>query len=137
MTVSDTRVSVANAKSNPATKRRTERVHIVMPVRISGGSGDAAFDELTQTAIVSAHGCLVRLKGIVAKADELLIINPATQQHVIGTVAFLADDKTSPREIGIEFAVPTPLFWGITFPPTDWDPSERKLPTKPTFPPRK
>jgi hypothetical protein len=137
MTVSDTHVPVANAKSKPAVKRRTERVHIVMPVRISGGTGEATFDELTETAIVSAHGCLVRLKGSVAKSDELLIVNPATQQQVIGSVVFLAVDKTTPREVGIEFAVPTPLFWGITFPPTDWDPSERKLPSKAVYQPKK
>jgi PilZ domain-containing protein len=128
MTVSDTRVPAPISSSNAA-KRRTQRVQIAMPIRVTGGVGENAFDELAETATVSAHGCLLRLKGIVARLDELLIVNPATQQQVLGTVVFVGESKNSPREVGVEFAVPSPLFWGITFPPTDWDPSERKLPS--------
>jgi hypothetical protein len=141
MTVNDARVPIANSTSAPAVKRRTQRVQIAMPVRVSGGMGKDAFDELSETATVSAHGCLLRLKGIVARLDELLVVNPATQQEVIGTVVFLGEDKSPPREVGIEFAVPSPRFWGITFPPTDWDPSERKLPSnathRPSSPPKR
>jgi hypothetical protein len=141
MTVSDTRVPAAISTNSPAIKRRTQRVQIAMPVRVSGGMGKDAFDELSETATVSAHGCLLRLKGTVARLDELLIVNPATQQEVIGTVIFLGEDKIPPREVGIEFAIPSPRFWGIIFPPTDWDPSERKLPSnathRPSTPPKK
>jgi PilZ domain len=136
MTVSDTRVPTGNPSSNAAIKRRTQRVHIAMPVRVSGGVGEAAFDELAETVTVSAHGCLVHFKGTVARLEELLIVNPATQQQVLGTVVFIKDEA-APKEIGIEFAVPSPLFWGITFPPVDWDPAERKLPSNASHQPSK
>src|ERR1700683_4251075 len=119
MTVSDTRVPAAISTNSPAIKRRTQRGQIAMPVRVSGGMGKDAFDELAETATVSAHGCLLRLKSTVARLDELLLVNPATQQQVLGTVVFVGESKTSPKEVGIEFAVPSPLFWGITLPPTD------------------
>jgi PilZ domain len=136
MTVSDTRVRTGNPSSNAAIKRRTQRVHIAMPVCVSGGVGEAVFDELAETVTVSAHGCLVHLKGTVARLEELLIVNPATQQQVLGTVVFIKDEA-APKEIGIEFAVPSPLFWGITFPPVDWDPAERKLPSNASHQPSK
>lgn len=129
MTLSDTRDPAATA-TNPAIKRRTQRVQIVMPVRVSGGEDADAFEQLTETATVSAHGCLVRLDRNVARLQEILIVNPATQQEVRGSVVFIGEDSSSPKEVGIEFAAPSPLFWGITFPPEDWDPADRKLPSQ-------
>ena len=137
MTVSDTRVPTGNSSSNAAIKRRTQRVQIAMPVRVSGGVGEAAFDELAETVTVSAHGCLLRLQATVARLEELLIVNPATQQQVLGTVVFVKEDTAVPKEIGIEFAIPSPQFWGITFPPVDWDPAERKLPSNASHQPSK
>src|ERR1700733_10473769 len=120
MTVSDTRVSASNLNSNAAIKRHSQRVHIVMPVRVSGGVAPAAFDDLAETVTVSAHGCLLHLKGAVTRLEELLIVNPATQQQVLGTVVFIKEETAAPKEIGVEFAVPSPQFWGITFPPVEW-----------------
>lgn len=130
MTITDTRILFQHAGSRQISQRRTQRVQIAMPIRVSGGIGGAAFDELTETVTVSAHGCLVRLQAPVAQMQELLLVNPATQQQVQGCVVFIAEESPAPREVGIDFAAPSPHFWGITFPPEDWDPAERKLPPK-------
>jgi hypothetical protein len=134
MTVSDTREPAATA-TNPAIKRRTQRVQIVMPVRVSGGEGADAFEQLTETATVSAHGCLVHLDRNVIRLQEISIVNPATQQEVRGSVVFIGENTASPKEVGIEFAERSPLFWGITFPPDDWDPADRKLPSQASYQP--
>lgn len=128
MTVTDTRTLFHHAGSRQISQRRTQRVQIAMPIRVSGEIDRIPFDELTNTVTVSAHGCLVHLKARVIQMQELLIVNPATQQQVQGSVVFVGEES-NPREIGIEFAAPSPQFWGITFPPEDWDPAERKLPT--------
>jgi hypothetical protein len=93
MTVSDTREPAATP-TNPAIKRRTQRVQIVMPVRISGGEGADAFEQLTETATVSAHGCLVHLDRNVVRFQEISIVNPATQQEVRGSVVFIGEDNS-------------------------------------------
>jgi hypothetical protein len=129
MSASDTRIPPANSAGAVGTKRRTQRVQIAMPIRVSGGQGSSAFDELTKTATVSAHGCLVLLDAIVSRSADLLIVNPATLQEVRGSVVFIEEENSHPRQVGIEFAEPSPRFWGITFPPADWDPAERKLPS--------
>jgi hypothetical protein len=129
MTPTDTRTLFAHSGSRQINQRRTQRVKIAMPIRVSGGVNRAVFDELTETVTVSAHGCLVHLKTAVVEKQDLLIVNPATQQQVRGSIVFLGEDSPTPREVGIEFAAAFPLFWGITFPPENWDPAERKLPT--------
>jgi hypothetical protein len=38
-------------------------------------------------------------------------------------------------EVALEFSKPFPRFWGINFPPEDWNPAERKkagTPSKPS-----
>jgi hypothetical protein len=128
MTPTDTRTLYTHSGSRQISQRRTQRVQIAMPIRVSGSTRGIPFDELTETVTVSAHGCLVHLKAAIVQLQELLIVNPATQQQVHGSVVFIGEES-HPPEIGIEFAAPSPLFWGITFPPENWNPAERKLPT--------
>jgi PilZ domain len=130
MSTNDTRTLFSHSGARQINQRRAQRVQIAMPIRVSGAIHRTPFDELTATVTVSAHGCLVHLKAAVAEMQQLLIVNPATQQQVHGTVVFIEGDARAPREVGVEFAVPSPLFWGITFPPEDWDPAERKLPPR-------
>lgn len=127
MSPDDKRVPAANANSL-ATTRRTQRVHIVIPIIVSGGAGIAAFRHTTKTETVSAHGCLLRLDTPVARLQELSLFNPATRLDVRGTVVFVEEITSLTKDVGIEFTAPSPLFWGISFPPEDWDPSHRKLP---------
>jgi hypothetical protein len=128
-------MSEANSESTATipgmkSRRRTQRVQIAMPVMISGGPDIHAFSQLTKTVTVSAHGCLVHLNALVFRSQELLIVNPGTLQQVRGTIAYLGENTPQAREVGIEFLEPSPKFWGITFPPEDWDASERKLPSR-------
>ena len=130
MTITDTRILFQHAGSRQISQRRTQRVQIAMPIRVSGGIDGTAFDELTETVTVSAHGCLVRLQaprstdaGVAARKSR----HAATSPRLRG---LHREESPAPREIGIDFAAPSPHFWGITFPPEDWDPAERKLPPK-------
>jgi PilZ domain len=111
-------------------RRRSQRVTIGIPVTISGGAGSLGFSQLTATVTVSPNGCLVLLDAPVVRSQELLVTCPGTQQKALGTVAYIGSDTSKIREVGIEFLEPSPTFWKITFPPENWDPSERKLPTR-------
>jgi len=39
-----------------------------------------------------------------------------------------------PHTYDIRLVAPAPRFWRITFPPEDWNPADRKLPTAPAMP---
>jgi len=133
--MADMKDSVPGTPSERAQdRRRSMRVHIAMPVIVRGRMDTEPFQEQTQTTVVSAHGCMVRLATQVVQGQEVSIVNPKTAEELSCRVISLGRRDGEKREIGIEFAEPSPVFWPITFPPEDWDPSERKLPSP--VPPR-
>jgi hypothetical protein len=88
--------------------------------------------EETQTLIVNAHGALIHLALTVEIGQLLKIKNGQTQEQLACRVVHLGPDRTGKREVGVEFEDPSPRFWRIAFPPTDWSPrsAEAKAPTK-------
>jgi PilZ domain len=110
-------------------RRRSHRVHIVMPVLVRGKRGTQPFEEKTVTILVNAHGCMVRLSTPVARNQVVSIVNTRTAEELPCTVTFLGPKEAERMEVGIEFTEPSPVFWRIAFPPEDWDPAERKRPS--------
>lgn len=121
-----------------AEKRRTQRVQINMPVLVRGKSGNQPFEEQAFTVSVNANGCMILLARPVTRAQQLSLVNPKTTEELPCTVVYLGRKMEGNTEVGVEFAEASPLFWRITFPPEDWDPSERKRPSgQPPRPPVK
>jgi PilZ domain len=110
-------------------KRRSQRVQLTIPIIVRGGQGSGKFQEETQTVAVSANGGLIRLKAPVSRGQEISIVNPKTAEELPCTVTFLGQKEGGKTEVGMEFSEASPLFWRVAFPPADWDPTERKLPT--------
>ncbi|MBZ5502544.1 MAG: PilZ domain-containing protein [Acidobacteriia bacterium] len=129
-----TKSSAGSTSDRSKEQRRSMRVRIAMPVIVRGKIGPQPFEEQTQTVVVSAHGCTVRLATEIAHGQKVSVVNPKTAEELPCTVISLGQRDGKKREVGVEFTEPSPLFWRIVFPPDDWDPSERKRPS-PT-PPR-
>lgn len=118
--------------SSSSERRRTQRVQIAMPVIVRCKEGKSPFDERTLTISVNANGCLIRLQASVVRTQQISLINPNTTEELPCTVIFLGKKDGGKIEVGLEFAESSPLFWRISFPPEDWDPSERKRATTPS-----
>jgi len=77
----------------------------------------------------TALGCLFLCVGW---AEPVVTEEPALLVHTkVGTeircrVAFRKKIDKERFEIGFEFIEPNPTFWGINFPPEDWNPADRK-----------
>jgi hypothetical protein len=112
-------------------RRRSQRIHISMPVLVRGKSGNAPFEELTNTVTVSAYGCMVYLTARLARGQQISLANPQTKEEVRCVVSYLVKKDTDTLEVGIEFAEPSARFWRINFPPENSDPDERKRPGPP------
>jgi len=111
-------------------RHRTTRVHIAIPVFIYGNNEfGPPFKEITQTVLVNANGCLVELATSVVKEQPLLLTNLKTDEEIACHVVALGNIVNGKTEVGLRFAQSSPRFWGIGFPPEDWDPASRKLPT--------
>jgi hypothetical protein len=107
-------------------RRKNHRVQIAMAVVITGQVGGKAFEEATQTVVVNLNGCLVRLKTVVARNQELAMKNGATDETAAVRVSYIGRKDGDKTEIGLGFVKPSPKFWRISFPPETQDPTERK-----------
>jgi|SRR5580698_4780754 hypothetical protein len=125
------------AGENYKDKRRSQRVQLTIAILVRGKQGAARFEEEAHTVAVSANGCLIRLKAPVSRGQEISIVNPKTAEELPCTVIYIGQKESGKTEVGLEFAEASPLFWRVAFPPADWDPTERKLPSAPRSPAKK
>lgn len=120
------------SKVSARTGRRSQRVVIDFPVTLFGQSPDGRiFSERTNTQCVNAHGALVIMAKDVNTKSPAILGNPKTQMEVQCRVVHRKELAGNKFEIGLEFTKPIPKFWGINFPPEDWNPAERKKATSP------
>jgi hypothetical protein len=107
--------------------RRTQRVHIAIPILVRGTSGTQKFEEAGRTTTVNAHGCLISLTTRLIRAQQVSLIHPKTAEELPCKVVFISERVQERADVGLEFMEPSPLFWRIAFPPEDWGSStERK-----------
>jgi hypothetical protein len=108
---------------------RAARVHLAVDVLVSGTNelGDQ-FKEITKTILISASGGLIELETPVAKEQKLSLANMKTRAKITCHVTSLQSSDNERAQIGIRFDEPSPHFWGLGFPPEDWNPADRKLP---------
>jgi len=113
--------------------RRSQRVCLRLPILVlREGPGANVASEETHTLIVNAHGALIQLALTVEVGQLLGIKNLQTMEQLVCRVVHLGAEQLGKREVGIEYEIPSPRFWRITFPPADWTPRspEAKAPTK-------
>jgi|SRR5580658_1879840 hypothetical protein len=112
--------------------RRSQRVCLRLPIVVlREGPGTNVASEETFTLIVNAHGALIQLALTVEIGQLLGIKNMQTMEELVCRVVNLGPDQPGKREVGVEFEVPSPRFWRIAFPPSDWTPRspDAKAPT--------
>lgn len=120
-------ISAVKSEANPPNKRRSLRVVIDVPISVFGqNAAGKIFEEKTRTITVSDHGGLIFLKADVDPERPTLLVNPKTGAEIQCRIAHRKEVEKGLFQIGVEFATPLPRFWGVNFPPEDWNPSERK-----------
>ena len=101
--------------------RRSERIDLSVPVVVYRPPRQGPqFYESTQTLVVSAHGALMVLTGMVVPKQRLLVQNIASREELECRVVYVEKELTGPTKVAVEFTRPTPSFWRIAYPPTDW-----------------
>src|SRR2546421_693538 len=105
-----------------ANRRRSQRVLMTVPVRVSGKTGAAAFEEDAHTRAISAHGALIHLSTQVHRGQRLTLSNVQTKAALECVVAHIDRRQRDQPQVGVEFLLPNPMFWHVAFPPKDWTP---------------
>src|SRR2546421_537637 len=104
-----------------ANRRRSQRVLVTIPVRVSGQKGAGSpFEEETHTRAISAHGALLLVSTPVHRGQRLTLSNVQTKAALECVVAHI--DRRKDPQAGVEFTLPNPMFWHVAFPPKDWTP---------------
>jgi hypothetical protein len=67
----------------------------------------------------------------VEVGQRLIIKNAQTMEELVCRAVTLGSEEPGKRQVGVEFEVPSPRFWRIAFPPSDWSPRspDAKAPT--------
>jgi hypothetical protein len=113
----------------PVIKRRSSRVAIDMPVMVFGQEVNGkVFSEDTRTTVVNAHGALIVFTLEVQIKPSVLLVNKISKMEAQCRVVSQKDTEKGKSELGLEFVEPQPRFWGIAFPPEDWNNADRKRP---------
>jgi hypothetical protein len=110
-------------------RSRTSRVHLAIPVFVYGYENNGSpYKEITETVTINASGALIELATPVAKEQPVLVVNMKTGESISCHVASIGKAESGKTAVGIRFDQPAPRFWGLAFPPEDWDPASRKRP---------
>jgi hypothetical protein len=119
-----------NGGMAPAT-RRSSRVHFAIPVFVYGGreQGDP-FQEMTDTVSVNAGGGLIALATPVKRGQKLLLVNLKSEESIQCSVMDVHGDKSGKLLVGFAFDELSPRYWGLVFPPEDWESADRKRPER-------
>jgi len=114
------KMSKAHPKAEIRTERRSLRLWMSIPVRVSGqNADDKNFSEDTETISINAHGGLISLYQPVKVRADLLLTNLATKEEQACRVVTVHETSDRRMHIGIELLSPT-RFWGLDFPPDQW-----------------
>ena len=122
------------------TQRRSQRVLIAVPVSVVlSRPSQKPITEKANTLVVNAHGALLLLAMKLFAGDSITLTNPQTDEQQPARVVYLGPQQSDKQEIGVEFVKPSPLFWRIAFPPSDWTTAheDAKAPAKRIAPPPK
>jgi hypothetical protein len=106
-----------------ANRRRSQRVLMKIPVRVSFHAGAVSLsEEETHTLAVSAHGALIAISAPVYRGQRLTLSNVQTKGSLECVVAHIDHFPGEQIKVGVEFLLPNPTFWRVAFPPKDWTP---------------
>lgn len=106
-----------------ANRRRSQRVLMKIPVRVSGQASDASlFQEDTHTLAISAHGALIVVAAPVYRGQRFTLSNTQTNAALECVVAHIDRVPGGQVQVGVDFMLPNPTFWRVAFPPKDWTP---------------
>ena len=106
-----------------ANRRRSQRVLMKIPVRVSSQIGAASFfEEDTYTLAISVHGALLVVTAPVYRGQRFTLSNVQTNAALECIVAHIDKGPGEQTRVGVEFMMPNQTFWRVAFPPKDWTP---------------
>jgi hypothetical protein len=109
--------------------RRSTRLPLEVPVRVTSLDHAASFSLECNTTLVNAHGCGLILPRALAQGVQVRLEIVSAKRYTTARVAEVVPLGGDPETwlVGLELEVPG-NFWGIEYAPSDWKLEEGSLP---------
>jgi hypothetical protein len=101
-------------------KRRSQRVIIRVPVTVLKTQDGFTAKITCFTVAVNVHGAMVVSPRTIEEDTNLEIQNERTSEKIGCRVTRTPRESAEGFLIPLEFTSPSPNFWQITFPPSNW-----------------
>jgi len=101
-------------------RRRSQRVIIRVPVTLVVTENGQDLRISAHTVAVNIHGAMVVCPRALDANTRLEVVNGRTEQKIDSRVTRTPRESAEGYLIPLEFTSPSPNFWQITFPPTNW-----------------
>jgi hypothetical protein len=105
-------------------RRRSQRVIIRVSVTLEITMSGEKVIVQAHTVAVNIHGAMVLCPRPIDAGVELEIMNDRTREKTTGRVTRTPRESAEGYLIPLEFTAPSPSFWQISFPPSNWKPSD-------------
>jgi hypothetical protein len=126
---------MASSEKTQHAIRRSTRLPLEVPVRITSVDPAVPFSEQCNTTLVNAHGCGLIVPRTIAQGIQVRLEIVTAKRHTTARVAEVVPLGGDPETwlVGLELEVPG-NFWGIEYAPSDWKIEESPaVPAKPRF----
>jgi hypothetical protein len=101
-------------------RRRSQRVIIRVPVTLVVTENEQPVRIAAHTVAVNIHGAMVLCPRSLDADTRLEVVNGRTDEKVDSRVTRSARESAEGFLIPVEFTSPSPNFWQISFPPSNW-----------------
>lgn len=106
--------------TNGQAVRRSSRVPVTVPIRVTSMEPDAKFSEICETLVVSAHGCALRFPLKLNEGSTLLLHSRGGRQAT-ACVVFCQPMGSDGQGFRLGARLDRPEnFWGLESYPEDW-----------------
>ena len=118
--------SVAGRTSVVATddRRRSQRVMMRVAVVVRYSQDGKEVSQQAHTVAVNIHGAMICAAQNIPADTALDLEHKMTRERIAGRVTRQAQQSPEGFLIPVEFVSPSNNFWRISFPPSDWKPTD-------------
>jgi hypothetical protein len=101
-------------------RRRSQRVIIRVPVTVLATENGQPVKISAHTVAVNIHGAMLVCPRSLDAETNLEVVNGRTDEKIGSRVTRSPRESSEGYLIPVEFTSPSPNFWQISFPPTNW-----------------
>ena len=101
-------------------RRRSQRVIVRVPITMVVTENGRNVEISAHTVAVNVHGAMVVCPRSLDPETQLQLVNGRTQEKIVSKVTRSPRESSEGFLIPVEFTTPSPNYWQISFPPTNW-----------------